>query len=84
MWRGGSWSLLSLNIKRTRGNGLKLCLGRSSLDVKERFLQKYGQALEQSAQDDAGGITPGDVQEIFRCCTEGRILVRNAGDRRTG
>lgn len=45
------------------------------MDVKERFLQKYGQALEQSAQDDAGGITPGDVQEIFRCCIKGYDLV---------
>ena len=29
-----------------------------------------------------GGVTiPGGVQETFRCCTEGRGLVGNTGDR---
>ena len=39
--------------------------------------------LEQAAQG-AGGVTaPGDVQETFRCCSEGHGLVGNIGDRWT-
>jgi len=37
--------------------------------------------LEWAAQRGGGVISPGDVQEKFRCCTEGCGLVGNTGDR---
>ena len=39
--------------------------------------------LEWAAQGGNVVIVPGDVQETFRCCSEGRGLVRNIGGRWT-
>jgi len=36
--------------------------------------------LEPAAQGRAGVTVPGDVQEAFRCCTEGHGLVGNIGN----
>ena len=36
--------------------------------------------LVQAAQGGGGVTIPGGVQEIFRCCTEGRGLVGSIGD----
>ena len=39
--------------------------------------------LEWAAQEGGGATIPGDVEETFRCCTEGHSLVGNTGDRWT-
>ena len=56
---------------RIRRNGLKLCQGRLSLDVRKNFYSKSGQALERTAQAHGGVIVPGGVQETFRSCAKG-------------
>ena len=43
--------------------------------------QTLGQALAWAAQADGGVTVPGGVQEMFRCCSEGRGLVGYIGDR---
>jgi len=41
-------------------------------------------AVGKAAAQGGGGVTvPGGVQEVFRCCTEGRGLVGNTGNRWT-
>ena len=39
--------------------------------------------MEQAVQGSGGVAVPGDVQETFRCSTEGHGLVRNTGNRWT-
>ena len=39
--------------------------------------------LEWAAQVGGGVTNPGGVEETFRCCTEGRDLAGNIGDRWT-
>jgi len=45
------------------------------------LLQESSQALEWAAWGGGGVTVPGGVQEPFRCCTEGRSLVGNIGNR---
>ena len=62
------------------GGGVLCILAKAIVKVQvghqEKFLlRKSGNVLEQAAQG-GGGITfPGDVQETFRCYTEGDGLV---------
>ena len=57
--------------------------GRPRLVVREYYFSKSGQALEWAAKGSEGVTSPGGVQEMFRCCVEGHVLVRTIGDRWT-
>jgi len=55
-----------------RGNGLKLCQGKFTLNIRKNFfLDKSGEALAQAAQGGGGVTVPGGVQEMCVCGTEG-------------
>jgi len=63
---------------RTRGNGFKLHVGGDS----GWMLGQISSPKEWAGSVMGCGVTdPGGVQGMFRCCTEGRGLVEDTGDR---
>jgi len=54
---------LQVTSDGTRGNGLKLCRGRFSFEMRRNFFfKKSSQTLEQVAQGGGGVTVPGGVQ----------------------
>lgn len=66
----GDWSQMRVRLcpqgirDRTRGNSLKLCMGRFRLDIRENFFTKrVCQAVAQAAQSSVGVTIPGSIQK---------------------
>ena len=64
-----------------RGDGLKLCQGKTRLDIKKNLFseRKSDKALEWGAQETGWDTVPGGVQEPYRYCIKERGLLGNIG-----